>query len=233
MKLFASRTDRWRGIFAVLCVIVAFGALYLGVRRYVPFLFDPESLRAWIAQFGLFAPVVFIFIQAAQVVIAPIPGQVIALISGYLFGSVAGTVYSFTGVLLGSTIAFTLTKRYGRSFVENVLHDDVLDRFDGFVEQVGIPGLLVFVLIPGLPDDVVCFLGGLTKWSLRTFLGVITVGRLPAYVLTVYAGGQLASGQFASGLTLIAIIVFFSLVGYYNQETIRKFVKRLSARDFF
>lgn len=233
MKLFASRADRWRGIFALLCVAVAFGLLYLGLREYAPFLFDSQSLRMWVAQFGLFAPVVLIVIQAAQVVVAPIPGQVIALIAGYLFGSVAGTLYSFTGVLIGSTIAFSLTKRYGRSFAENVLHDDVLTRFDGFVERVGIPGLFIFVLIPGLPDDIICFLSGLTTWSLRTFLVVITIGRLPAYVLTVYAGGQLASGEFASGLSIIAVVVFVSLLGYYNQETIRKFVKRLSARDLF
>lgn len=233
MKLFASRTDRWRGIFAVLCVVVVFGALSLGVRRYAPFLFDRQLLRTWIAQFGIFAPIVFILIQAAQVVIAPIPGQVVALISGYLFGPVAGTVYSFTGVLIGSAVAFSLTKRYGRSFAESVIHDDVLARFDGFVEQVGIPGLIVFVLIPGLPDDVICFLSGLTKWSLRTFLAVITIGRLPAYVLTVYAGGQFASGQFASGLTIIGFVALLSIVGYYNQKTIRKFVEKISTRDLF
>ncbi|WP_442909384.1 TVP38/TMEM64 family protein [Halovenus sp. HT40] len=233
MRLFASRTDRWRGIFALLCVAVGFGVLYLSIREYAPFLFDPQLLRTWVGQFGIFAPIVFVIIQAAQVVIAPIPGQVIALIAGYLFGPVAGTVYSFTGVLIGSTIAFLLTKRYGRTFAENVLHDDVLTRFDGFVERVGIPGLLLFVLIPGLPDDIICFLSGLTTWSLRTFLVVITIGRLPAYFLTVYAGGQLASGDFASGLTIIAIVVFFSLVGYYNQDAIRTFVKRLSARDLF
>lgn len=233
MRLFASRTDRWRGIFALLCVAVGFGVLYLSIRRYAPFLFDPQLLRTWVAQFGLFAPIVFVIVQAAQVVIAPIPGQVIALIAGYLFGPVAGTAYSFTGVLIGSTIAFLLTKRYGRTFAENVLHDDVLTRFDGFVERVGIPGLLLFVLIPGLPDDIICFLSGLTTWSLRTFLVVITIGRLPAYFLTVYAGGQLASGEFASGLTIIAIVVFVSLVGYYNQDAIRTFAKRLSARDLF
>lgn len=232
MRLFASRSDRWRGIFALLCVAVGFGVLYLSIRRYAPFLFDPQLLRTWIAQFGVFAPIVFIFIQATQVIIAPIPGQVIALIAGYLFGPLAGTVYSFTGVLIGSAIAFSLTKRYGRTFAERVLDDDVLAQFDGFVERVGIPGLLLFVLIPGLPDDVICFLSGLTTWSLRTFLVVITIGRLPAYVLTVYAGGQFASGEFASGLTIIAFIIFFSLVAYYNQEAIRTFVERLSARDF-
>lgn len=233
MKLFASRTDRWRGLFALSCVVVGFGLLYLSIRTYASFLFDPELLRIWIAEFGIFAPIVFIIIQAAQVVVAPIPGQVIALIAGYLFGSVAGTVYSFSGVLIGSAVAFLLTKRYGRTFAENVLHDDVLDRFDGFVERVGIPGLLLFVLIPGLPDDVICFLSGLTTWSLRTFLVVITIGRLPAYFLTVYAGGQLANGELASGLTIIAAIIFLSLVGYYNQDAIRSFAQRLSARDLF
>jgi uncharacterized membrane protein YdjX (TVP38/TMEM64 family) len=227
MKLFSSRKDRVRGVLAMLLLLAIVTGVYLWTRRYAPFLFDPEELRAWIEQFGLFAPMVFILIQALQVIVAPIPGQVVALIAGYLFGATLGTVYSVVGVLLGSAIAFTLAKRYGRPFVESVLHEDVIARFDGFVDRVGIPGLIAFVIIPGLPDDAVCFLSGLTKWRLRTFLLVISIGRLPAYVLTVYAGGEFASGRFLSGLVLIGIVLAFSVVGYYNQKEIREFVQRL------
>lgn len=227
MKLFSSRTDRRRGLAAVALVVVVFVGIYVSVRRHAPFLFEPAELRVWIEQFGLLAPVVFIVLQALQVIVAPIPGQVIALIAGYLFGATLGTVYSIIGVLLGSAIAFTLAKRYGRPFVESVLHEDVIDRFDGFVDRVGIPGLIAFVIVPGLPDDAVCFLSGLTKWRLPTFMTVITVGRLPAYVLTVYAGGEFASGRFLSGLVLVGIVVAFSVVGYYNQEEIRELVQRL------
>jgi uncharacterized membrane protein YdjX (TVP38/TMEM64 family) len=230
MKVFASRRDRWRGILVALVVAVLFFGLYLAVRRYAPFIFDARELRAWIGQFGVFAPLVFIFIQALQVVVAPIPGQVVALVAGYLFGPVAGTVYSVTGVLIGSAVAFSLAKRFGRSFVEDILHEDVITRFDGFVEQVGLPGLFAFVIIPGLPDDAICFLSGLTKWRLRTFIAVISVGRLPAYVFTVYAGGELANGRFLSGLIIIAILVAFSVVGYYRQEAVRDLVQRLEPR---
>jgi uncharacterized membrane protein YdjX (TVP38/TMEM64 family) len=230
MKVFSSRRDRVRGIVVLLVVSVAFFGLYLAVRRYAPFVFDAQALRAWIDQFGVFAPLVFIFIQALQVVVAPIPGQVVALVAGYLFGPVAGTVYSVTGVLIGSAVAFSLAKRFGRSFVEDILHEDVITRFDGFVEQVGLPGLFAFVIIPGLPDDAICFLSGLTKWRLRTFIAVISVGRLPAYVFTVYAGGELANGRFLSGLVLIAILVAVSIVGYYRQEAVRDLVQRLEPR---
>lgn len=159
--------------------------MHFAARRYAPFVFDTEELRLWIEQFGAFAPLVFVVVQAVQVVVAPIPGQVVALISGYLFGAVAGAVYSLVGVLIGSAIAFSLAKRYGRPFVESVLHEDVLTRYDAFVDRVGIPGLVVFVVLPGLPDDAICFLSGLTTWRLRTFLLAITVGRLPAYLITV------------------------------------------------
>ena len=230
MRVFSSARDRWRGLALLLVVAVFFLGLYVAVRRYAPFVFDAAALRLWIAQFGLFAPLVFVLIQATQVVVAPIPGQVVALVAGYLFGPLWGTVYSLAGVLIGSAVAFTLSKRYGRSFVEDILHEDVVARFDDFVDTVGVPGLFAFVIIPGLPDDAICFLSGLTKWRLRTFLAVISVGRLPAYVLTVYAGGELASGRFLEGMALIGVVVVLSAVGYYKQEAVRDLVQRLEPR---
>ena len=230
MKLFSSRADRRRGIAAAVGVAVLAVGLYVLVSRYAGFLTDAEALRTWLDQFGIFAPIVFIGIQALQVIVAPIPGQVVALVAGFLFGPLWGTVYSLTGVLIGSAVAFSLSKRYGRSFVENVIHEDVIERFDGFVDTVGIPGLFAFVIIPGLPDDAICFLSGLTKWSLPTFMGVIAVGRLPAYVLTVYAGGELASGRFLSAMALVALVVAASAIGYYKQEAVRDLVERVEPR---
>ncbi|PHQ38826.1 TVP38/TMEM64 family protein [Halorubrum persicum] len=230
MRLFASASDRRRGILALVAVAVGFFALYLFVREYAGFITNAEALRVWLRQFGALAPLVFIVIQALQVIVAPIPGQVVALVAGFLFGPFWGTVYSLTGVLIGSTIAFSLAKRYGRSFVEDVLHEDVVARFDGFVDTVGVPGLFAFVIIPGLPDDAICFLSGLTKWKLPTFIAVISVGRLPAYVFTVYAGGRIADGRLLSGLAIIALVVVASIVGYYKQETVRDLVARLEPR---
>ncbi|GAA0717133.1 putative membrane protein YdjX (TVP38/TMEM64 family) [Halorubrum trapanicum] len=230
MKLFSSRADRRRGIAAAVGIAVLAVGLYVLVSRYAGFITDAQALRTWLDQFGIFAPIVFVGIQALQVIVAPIPGQVVALVAGYLFGSFWGTVYSLTGVLIGSAVAFSLAKRYGRSFVENVIHEDVIARFDGFVDTVGIPGLFAFVIIPGLPDDAICFLSGLTKWSLPTFIGVIAVGRLPAYVLTVYAGGELASGRFLSAMALVALVVVASAVGYYKQDAVRDLVERFEPR---
>lgn len=230
MKLFASASDRRRGLLAAAAVALAFVALYLFVREYASFITNPEALRLWLSQFGVLAPLVYIAIQALQVIVAPIPGQIAALAAGYLFGFFWGTVYSLTGVLIGSAIAFSLAKRYGRSFVEDVIHEDIVSRFDEFVDTVGVPGLFAFVIIPGLPDDAICFLSGLTKWRLPTFMAVISVGRLPAYVFTVYAGNGLANGQFIMAIALIALIILVSVVGYYKQETVRDLVARIEPR---
>ncbi len=227
MRIFSSRSARWRAVAGVALLLVAFVTVSYLVRQYVPFLFDAEQLRDWLDQFGVFAPLALILIQATQVIVAPIPGQVIALVSGYAFGPVAGTVYSLAGVLLGSAVAFSLAKRFGRPLVEQLLHEDVVDQFDGFVDQVGIPGLFVFVIIPGLPDDAICFLSGLTTWRLRTFLLVIIVGRLPAYVLTVYAGGELAAGEVRPALALLGVVAAASVLGYYQRERVRSLIGSL------
>jgi uncharacterized membrane protein YdjX (TVP38/TMEM64 family) len=227
MRVFSSKAARWRALFGVAFLVVTFAAVTVAVQRYASFLLDAEWMRAWIRQFGVFAPLALILIQALQVIVAPIPGQIIALAAGYVFGPVAGLVYSLTGVVIGSAIAFSLAKRFGRPVVEQLVHEEVIARFDGFVDHVGIAGLLGVVIVPGLPDDAICFVSGLTKWRLRTFLAVIAVGRLPAYVLTVYAGGKLAAGQIRLALVVLGFVVFVSVVGYYKQGSIRSVIEQL------
>ncbi|WP_135825075.1 TVP38/TMEM64 family protein [Halorussus ruber] len=233
MRLFSSAEARRRSVILLVAAAAALVAVYAGLRRYAPFVFHPEELRTWVEGFGVLAPVVFTLLQTAQVVVAPIPGQGVALVAGYLFGPVLGTVYSLVGVLLGSAIAFTLADRYGRDFVEEILDEAAIDRFDGFVDRVGIPGLVALVAVPGLPDDVICFLAGITNWRLRTFMVAITIGRLPAYVLTVYAGGKLASGRFVSAMAILGVVIGISAVGYYKQEEIRDVVQRFAERSPF
>jgi len=230
MKVFASTLRRTQKAAILGGTVIVAIAFYMLTYRFLPDLLDTTTLRQWIDSFGILAPVVFILVQIAQVIFAPIPGQVIALAGGYLFGPVHGTIYSLLGVTVGSSIAFLLTKRYGRPLVERVLHEDVIAGFDGFVERVGLLGFISFIIVPGLPDDAVCFLAGLTTWRLKTFLFAIIIGRFPAYVLTVYAGSELASGRFVVGVILIGVLVVLSTIGYYKQKKIQDWVYRIEDR---
>ena len=76
-----------------------------------------DAFQAYIRGFGLFAPFVFVFIQAFQVVVPVLPGFIGCVAGALLFGSVCGFVYNYVGICAGSIIAFFLAKHfmYGQS----------------------------------------------------------------------------------------------------------------------
>lgn len=129
MKLFASAETRRQSLALLAVVMLALGGTYFVLHRTGEVGFDLAMFREWIASFAVFAPIVFILIQIGQVVAAPIPGHITALLGGYLFGPVFGTMYSLVGVVIGSAIAFSLSRRYGRPAVERLLHRDIVERF--------------------------------------------------------------------------------------------------------
>ncbi|OYR54124.1 TVP38/TMEM64 family protein [Halorubrum halodurans] len=227
MRVFRSPESRRRTLLVAVGLFVAFAGASVLVREYAPFLTDGAELRAFVAGYGPLAPLVFVAIQAAQVVVAPIPGQVIGFAGGYLFGALLGTVYSLVGVALGSSIAFWLSRRYGRPFVEAVVRTDAMDRFDAFVGEAGLPGLFLAFLIPGLPDDLLCFAGGLTDVRLRRLVAVMVVGRTPAYVVVTLSGSSLANGDLRASLVLLAVLVGSAVVGYRRRERILSALERL------
>ncbi|MFC7228915.1 VTT domain-containing protein [Salinirubellus salinus] len=219
-SLFTSRAARRGALVRVgLLVLVVAGAGALLVTL-VPALTDPERLRAEVRAFGPYAPLAFVALQTVQVVIAPIPGQLLGGVAGYLFGGLAGSGYSLLGVALGSALAIGATRRFGRSYAERVLDEDVLARFDAVVDAVGEPGLFVMFLLPVFPDDALCFLAGLTEIPVSRLLVLVVVGRAPTFVLAAYLGGSVAESNLLLAGLLAATMAVLAVVGYRHREAL-------------
>ncbi|MFB6124439.1 MAG: TVP38/TMEM64 family protein [Halanaeroarchaeum sp.] len=174
-------------------VLVAVGSVLLAAvgERLV----EPVALRAWVADFGVFAPVVLVAVQALQVVVAPIPGQVLGLVAGYLFGPFYGTLYSVTGAAIGSFVAFALARRFGRPWVVDVVDSETMAWFDDLSDRRGYLALFLVFLVPGLPDDLLCLLAGMTRMNVWKMTVVSFVGRLPGYYVVAVGGAAVASAN--------------------------------------
>lgn len=219
IQLFKSTRSRRRFILHIFILTLVLIAVFLIVRPYLDVVSDPREVRIFILEFGILGPIVLILLQSAQVVLAPVPGQVLAVVAGYLYGAWWGTLYNMIGVTIGSAIAFWLARRYGRPYVENIVHEDILSSFDAIDDEYARLGLFVVFLVPGLPDDAICFLGGLTKLPLWQLISIAVVGRFPAFFLINVVGESIEAGQIGLALLIGSIVLGISAVVYiYRAE---------------
>lgn len=217
-QVFASARSRRRFAVHLLGAVVVLAIAAVLVQRYFAFLTDIEELRAFVQGYGFWSPLVLVFLQALQVVVAPVPGQILAVVAGYLFGVWWGTVYNMVGITIGSTVAFWLSRRFGREYVENIVHEDALARFDAVDDDYARLALFFFFLIPGLPDDVLCFAGGLTRIPLWQLVAIAVVGRTPGFFLANVVGGFLVADRFTAAVVLAVVLVAGSALGYLNRD---------------
>lgn len=166
-------------------VLVAMGYRY---RSLWAMFGEQERVRQWVEGFGAWGPLVSIALNVAQVVLAPIPGQVIGLVNGYLYGLWAGLAYSLAGVSLGSALAMGLARRFGRPLVERLVPPEQLARWDRRAAGQGALFFLAVFLLPFLPDDVACFLIGLSPLPLLRMFLLATAARLPGQFVACWMG---------------------------------------------
>lgn len=186
------------------------------VRLYLDRHFLKQTLRQW----GIFAPVIFIALQALQVIIAPIPGEVTGILGGYLFGEWVGLVYSTIGLTLGSVTAFGVGRWFGAHYVRTLVSHETWDKMGFIVEAEGAILCFIIYLIPGLPKDMVCYLFGMSPMPLWVFTLVSTLGRIPGTWVLSAQGAQTAAGNYLQVMLLTAIVVAVALPLYYWRNRI-------------
>lgn len=179
-----------------------------------------ESVKSW----GIFAPLLYILLQVIQTVVAPIPGQVVGGIGGFLFGP-WGVLWTSIGTLLGCYIVFKLSKRFGRPFLEKIFKKSAIERFDFIINSKSTSIILFLIyLLPGFPDDLICYLAGLTTLPVKKLMLILILGRLPVIIVTNYLGSGLTTNLSAViAVSIIAVIILG--IGIWQRERILGFLK--------
>jgi len=184
---------------------------------------SPQAVAEQIGKFGIFGPIVIILLFTLEILVAPIPGFILAIASGYAFGGFWGAIYVYVGNLLGTSIAFFLSRRFGRPLIEHFVSSKKLDRYDCLLQNHGKILLWLIYLIPLFPSDIVTFLIGLTKMKWKNFISLVAIAYLPYVFLLNFFGASLFEFGLDSRSAVYGVIIFFLfLTGIIIYEYVKK-----------
>lgn len=192
---------------------------------------DKYYLKRTLREWGVLAPVIFILLQALQVIVSPIPGEATGILGGYLFGQWLGLLYSTIGLTVGSVVAFGIGRWLGAHYVKNLVSTETWNRLGFIVEAEGAVLCFIIYLIPGLPKDIVCYLFGISPMPLWVFALVSGLGRIPGTWVLSAQGAHTAAGDYLQVILVSAVAVAAALpLYYYRHRIVRWFHGRNAAR---
>lgn len=157
--------------------------------------FAPETIHALVGQLGFWGPFIFVGIY----VLAPalfLPGSVLTLAGGALFGPIYGALFSLVGATAGATVAFLIARYLAAAWVERRISGRLQEIKEG-VEREGWRFVAFVRLVPLFPFNLLNYALGLTRLSGQTFAVTSFVTMAPgalAYAYLGYAGREAISG---------------------------------------
>jgi uncharacterized membrane protein YdjX (TVP38/TMEM64 family) len=182
----------WPWVAAGLIIAAMVAVLVIWGRSLYELVADQGRIRTWVADLSPWGPVGIVALEMAQTLVAPIPGQAIEAVSGYLFGPWLGTLYAMAGIVAGSLLSFFLARRFGRPLLLRLTSPKAVDRLDDLAQRGGPLFFFLLWLFPFVPDDLACLAAGLTPMRTRQFLLLMALGRMPGIVISTWVGSNAA-----------------------------------------
>ena len=187
-----------------------------------------EALQQYIDGFGAWAVIIYILFSYLQVVILPVPGSATVAAGVVLFGWLECSLYSFIGIVLGSITAFAIGRWVGYRAVCWIVGKDDLDKWLNKIKGKDYLILSLMFLLPMFPDDVLCFVAGLSSMTWPYFLVMIVITRLISTFTVSLSFDLIPFNTWWGILTWIVlaalVVLAFYLVCKYSDK-IDKFIK--------
>lgn len=137
-----------------------------------------QNLINFINKWGILAPLTFILIQIIQVVFPIIPGGASCLIGVLLFGGFWGFIYNYIGLCLGSVFSFFIARKFGNKIIDCLFKKDTVDKYLGYVKSKKFDKIFIWgIFLPGAPDDLLCYIAGISGISFKKFVLTIILGK--------------------------------------------------------
>lgn len=218
---------RWINIFLVLLLVTGLLAFGPGLHRLLS---DRAALEAFLRKAGAWAPLGFLALNIAQVVLAPLPGAIIGMVGGYIFGFGLGFLLNTLGIFLGSLAVFLLARRFGKPLVDQFVGGKTLQLLEKASRGKGLWGLALIFLLPFLPDDALCFAAGLTPIPTRTFALLVIFCRTPGSFVATLTGAGLINLSLTGWIIVGIAGLILLYIGWRKSEILEAWATRFLDR---
>ena len=196
--------------------IVLITAIVVAIWPTLLIVFEPggvETLIELITSQGPLGVLILLGMQLLQIIVAFIPGEVVQIAAGMMYGPLWGSVVILVGCVLSSMVVYELVHKLGAPFVRSMVGEKQLLKFRQF-ELSGKFGVTVFILflIPGFPKDVLTYIVPLSDMNLRTFLLLSTISRTPGVIISTYAAAGLADGNIVTSVIIFVVAALIAII---------------------
>lgn len=196
--------------------IVLITAIVVAIWPTLSIVFEPggvETLIELITSQGPLGVLILLGMQLLQIIVAFIPGEVVQIAAGMMYGPLWGSVVILVCCVLSSMVVYELVHKLGAPFVRSMVGEKQLLKFRQF-ELSGKFGVTVFILflIPGFPKDVLTYIVPLSDMNLRTFLLLSTIGRTPGVIISTYAAAGLADGNIVTSVIIFVVAALIAII---------------------
>ena len=212
-------------VLSVFILIVLFFMLKSGFFDVVH---SPEKFKEYLEKAGSWMAVAYIILQFLQVLILPIPSFVSVAAGVALFGAPKTLVYSFLAIVPASIIGFFIGRKLGTKAVSWMIGKDSLEKWQNKLKGKDNLILTTMFLLPLFPDDILCFVAGLSSMSNKYFLIMIVVCRLVNLSGTTFSIDIIPFTTWWGILLWIVLGLIFGLVFlflYKNTDKISDWAK--------
>lgn len=188
------------------------------------------ELREWILSLGALGPLVYILIYIAAVVLA-IPGSVITIMAGVLFGSVLGIAVVSLGSTVGASVAFLISRHVAREAVAQKFdNNEKFHRLDQLTEEHGAIIVAIARLVPLFPFNLLNYGFGLTTLPFWTYAFWSWTCMLPGTVLLVVGTDAVASTIQQGRIPWVLIVIFILTIAIITV-LVRQARKKLRTKE--
>lgn len=206
-------------ILAAALLLLIGGGWFLYTSGFFQAVRSLETLRAYIARFAPCSHLLFFLVQFLSVVLAPIPSNFVAAAGGVLFGTGPAFLITFSAVVAGSLLTFSLARALGRDFTDRLVSRKLSEKYQDILRAKAPVFLTLAFLFPFFPDDMLCILAGLTSLSLRRFALIVLLARPWGLLFASALGGSTLglSPWVMVPLALVGLVLFLLGMKYGDK----------------
>ena len=167
---------------------------------------------------GVFILLAFQFLQ---IVVAFIPGEIVQIAAGMMYGPWIGALVVIVGAVISSAFIFAIVHKLGAPFVRAMIPEKWMSKLERFENSEKLD-VMVFVLflIPGLPKDVFTYLVPLTNMSMRNFVVLANIGRIPGVLISTLGADKLIEGDYGQSAILFGIAAVIGILAIWQHDRI-------------